>query len=533
MIRPNFPADFIGSSMGSFEDSLLSLFDYVKSVTESQKCILLLDDVDEIFVDSVKSTNDPNSTTIVRRSHLAHRIKNLFLDVMDNLRKSNNPHGDNNLNNLLIICTSKMADANLIDRFHVVFRIGDPNGIERRLIIEHSLFKPEGEMTDDIMHKLQELIANTVGKSRGDLAQHCREALEIVHGNSSSLEIFSKRLDIVKQSILTKLPESIRNNPAVDGHVDMTVSSARELRREFLLDENGNNIFPFFGDNAKYCWAQLQNLVVTPLCRKNDLDTLLYGGNSEAGAFSKGHSRNSGVLLAGPPGTGKSSLARYCAAIATGLDPNIRLLEVSCTSLIHKELGGSERSVHKLFEAVRCAAPCILVLDGIENISQVRGHDNTSEGTMDRLLSTLLIEMDGVSTASDHNNKSGIAVIGITHNPIAWIDPALLRPGRLEKCVQMEMPCAKTRKDIFVDAVKDLKIDFTGTGLFDPKDKEQLAEVVAMRTHGKSAADIIAVCNNAKIEAIKENLHIITKNGGDFQRMSIPPMSFRHFMKNI
>jgi ATPases of the AAA+ class len=173
--------------------------------------------------------------------------------------------------------------------------------------------------------------------------------------------------------------------------------------------------------------------------------------------------------------------------------------------LIHKELGGSERCVHKLFEAVRAAAPCILVLDGIENIAPVRGHDNTSEGTMDRLLSTLLVEMDGVSRVGQSNGGDGIAVIGITHNPISWIDPALLRPGRLEKCIHTEKPCIITRKKIFSETVKDLTIDFTGTGLFDPKDKDQLADAVAMMTHDKSAADIVALCNNAKTQVLKDH----------------------------
>ena len=152
---------------------------------------------------------------------------------------------------------------------------------------------------------------------------------------------------------------------------------------------------------------------------------------------------------------------------------------------------------------------CIVILDGIENIAPVRGNDNTTEGTMDRLLSTLLIEMDGcTSSQSDQSESSrnGIAIIGITHNPPSWIDPALLRPGRLEKCIEMENPSSETRQDIFLKAVQGLDINYSNAGYFDPKDTAQLAQTIAMRTNNKSAADILALCENAKMMALKDRI---------------------------
>jgi SpoVK/Ycf46/Vps4 family AAA+-type ATPase len=75
-------------------------------------------------------------------------------------------------------------------------------------------------------------------------------------------------------------------------------------------------------------------------------------------------------------------------------------------------------------------------MDGIENVAAVRGNDPTTEGTLDRVLSTLLVELDGVEENSEHSGGS-IAVIGITHNA-CWIDPALKRPGRLDTVVHLE-----------------------------------------------------------------------------------------------
>jgi SpoVK/Ycf46/Vps4 family AAA+-type ATPase len=512
--------------VGGFEDSLLSLFSYATSICPLKKCVLLLDGVDELFVENVKNTTD-TSREHSRRYHLSFRTRNLFFDILDKLTRCDNHQECCSLSNLLVICTSKAAGENVRDRFHKVFHLGNPDETERKMILESCLQKPIGEMPEDVVNMLEELVADTVGKSRGDIAQHCRDAFDVIPGiNNDSIEVFSSRLDVVKNSITTIMPASIKNITG-EGFVDMKVSSARELTREFF-NGSGNLVFPLFGDNAKYCWAQLENLIVSPLCRKKTLDRLLYGDCYHSSGSGERNPGNAGVLVTGPPGTGKSVIARYCAAYAASLDANIRLVEVPCTSLIHKELGSSEICVHKLFEAVRAAAPCILVLDGIENIAPVRGHDNTSEGTMDRLLSTLLIEMDGVSRVGKSNNDSGIAVIGITHNPVSWIDPAMLRPGRLEKCIYMEKPCIITRKKIFSDAIKELTIDFSGTGLFDPKDEEQLADAVAIMTHNKSAADVIALCNNAKIQALKRYLDDI--DGAWKLKSSELSVSYYHFL---
>ena len=131
---------------------------------------------------------------------------------------------------------------------------------------------------------------------------------------------------------------------------------------------------------------------------------------------------------------GKTVLAYHCAAVAAGIIPSIKLIDVTCTSLIQKELRGLGRGIQKLFATARAAAPCILLLDGIENIAPVRGHDNTTEGTMDRVLSTLLTEMDGISNTTDQAgyqngmeaNGNSVVIIGVTHNSSSWIDPALL-----------------------------------------------------------------------------------------------------------
>jgi SpoVK/Ycf46/Vps4 family AAA+-type ATPase len=321
----------------------------------------------------------------------------------------------------------------------------------------------------------------------------------------NSYQEYMLRLEAMRTSIQSILPESVRNTPA-DGMVEMRVLSAKELRKSMNFDSNGKELFPLLGNNAIESWKQLESIIIAPLCRRDSLEALLYGNLHNVQTPSTRKGTSSGVLISGDPGVGKTALAYHCAAVAAGFNPAIRLLEVSCTSLIHKEVGGSERSLHKLFETARAAAPCILLLDGIETIAPVRGKDNTSEGTMDRLLSTLLTEMDGVGSDNKTATSNSIGVIGVTHNPPSWIDPALLRPGRLEKCIKLEKPDNEARRAIFLNAIPGVKIDFDRAGFFDPKDKNQLADAVAMRTSGRSAAEIMALLENAKMSALKEIL---------------------------
>lgn len=520
MLHPKIPSDFLGPSTGAFEDSLISLFCYIESIITTKKCILLLDNIEHIMGPS--ALRNPGSTEIgqfqSQQNHLSHRLKNTFFGVMDRMRRPTR-----NAHNLLVVCTSSLQID--CDRFDKSYRLLEPNDIERKSIIDTCLSLGTRQ-NNEVSEKLAAVVAATIGKSRGDLAQFCRKAIVSAPLSNDS----SSRLDSMKTAVQSILPESLRN-ASTDGFVEMRVLSASELRQDTQFDHSGNVIFPLVGPNAYDSWKQLQNIILAPLCRKKDLDELLYGSDDADIATAQRKATSSGVLLCGAPGTGKSALAYHCASVAAVLDPTIRLLEVSCTSLIHKEVGGSERSLHKLFETARSAAPCIVILDGIENIAPVRGNDNTTEGTMDRLLSTLLIEMDGCSSnhgSQNEVNKNGIAIIGITHYPSSWIDPALLRPGRLEKCIEMAKPGSEARQNILLNKIQGLDINFTNAGYFEPKDKIQLAQAIAMRTNDKSAAEILALCENAKMMALKEQIFDMADESHAKRNLDV---SYHHFLQ--
>ena len=521
VIRPQLPTDFLGPSVGAFENSIISLFSFLKTVAKYQKCILLLDGIEHILgadygdssiASSVGSTTKP-------RDHLSMRTKNIFLTMMDEMKRGSNQK------DTLVLCTSRGHDDNIVDRFDTVYKFEGPTNVERKEMIEFSLrLTPDMKLKKERDGLISEIISATIGKSRGEIAKYCREAIEVVTTNGSTENCIS-RLKALKTSLESIVPDSLKN--ASDSMIEMRVWSAKELRRDISRDDDGNVTFPLLGDNALESWKQLESIIIAPLCRRNALNALLYGnaGNSETSSQRKATS--SGVLISGDPGVGKTALAYHCAAIAAGYNPSIRLLEVSCTSIIHKEVGGSERNLHKLFETARASAPCIILLDGIDIIAAVRGKDNTTEGTMDRLLSTLLIEMDGVSPGGKSINSdisNSIGVIGITHNPPSWIDPALLRPGRLEKCIKLDRPNNSARKEIFLKSIADANIDFSGAGFFDPKNVAELADTIVMKTAGKSAAEVIALYDNAKMVALKEILALGVEDCTDIS------ISCKHFL---
>ncbi len=301
----------------------------------------------------------------------------------------------------------------------------------------------------------------------------------------------------------------------MDGIVEMRVYTPDELQSKLRADASGTVLLPLLGADAKRAHEALMNVVITPLCRSDEIRALLYG----EGATDDAKPIRVGALLAGAPGVGKTSLAHHCASLAAKMS-RVSLLDVSCTSLIHKEIGGSERAVQRLFAAVRAAAPCILLLDGIENVAPRRGNDDTSEGTMDRVLSTFLTEMDGVDTDGASGN---VAVIGVTRDS-NLIDPSLLRPGRLERTIALGPPDFDARREIVSRQIEDASIDFSSPGCFDPKSKDDVSRFVAMESAGMSAVEVIAICREASMECLRDL---------NFEATKKPALTHQHFKRAI
>ena len=197
----------------------------------------------------------------------------------------------------------------------------------------------------------------------------------------------------------------------------------------------------------------------------------------------------SGLLLYGYPGCGKTLLASAVAG-----ECGLNFISVKGPEILNKYIGASEKSVRDLFERAEAARPCVLFFDEFDSIAPKRGHDST--GVTDRVVNQLLTQMDGAE------GLSGVYVLAATSRP-DLIDPALLRPGRLDKSLLCDLPDEEDRLDILRALSKKLHLDAALTS--SAGSGRDLAEI-AQRTEGYSGADLQAVMYNAHLEAIHDVL---------------------------
>jgi len=187
-----------------------------------------------------------------------------------------------------------------------------------------------------------------------------------------------------------------------------------------------------------------------------------------------------GVLLYGPPGTGKTLIAK---AVAHTTESNF--ISIKGPELLSKWVGESEKGVREIFRKARQAAPCIIFLDEIDALVPSRSSGSSDSHVSERVVSQLLTEIDGLEEL--HN----VLVIGAT-NRVDLIDNALLRPGRFDRILEVPLPEAKGRENIF-------KIHTKKKPLANDINLVRLVDL----TDGFSGAEIEGVCNRAAMSAIR------------------------------
>jgi transitional endoplasmic reticulum ATPase len=189
-----------------------------------------------------------------------------------------------------------------------------------------------------------------------------------------------------------------------------------------------------------------------------------------------------GILLAGPPGTGKTLMARALANEA-----QVNFLAVSGPELLDRFVGGSEKAVRDVFAKARLLAPTIIFFDEIDAIAPPRGSD--PNGVTDRVVAQLLTEMDGIEALR------GVFLLAAT-NRLDRIDPALLRPGRIEETITVGAPSEAVRRDIFVIHTRGM-----------PLDGDVDLAALARATDGFVGAAIEAVAQRAGRTALRRAIH--------------------------
>ncbi len=422
---------------GESEQRLREIFEEAK---ENAPSIIFIDEIDSIAPKREEVTGE-----------VERRVVAQLLALMDGLEA----RGD-----VIVIAATNRPDA--IDpalrrpgRFDREIEIGVPDREGRKEILEiHTRGMPLAEDVD-----LDELAELTVGFVGADLEALCKEAA--MHALRSRME--KGEIDIEAEEI----PEEVLENLKV-------------TREDFL--EALKNIEPS---------AMREVLVEVPNVRWDDIGGLKNAKQELMEAvewplkypevFNAVNIKPpKGILLYGPPGTGKTLLAK-----AVANESNANFISVKGPELLSKWVGESEKHVREMFRKARQVAPCVLFFDEIDSLAPRRGSGGDSHVT-ERVVSQLLTELDGMEELKD------VVVIAATNRP-DMIDPALLRPGRIERHIYIPPPDKEARKEIF-------KIHLRGKPLAEDVNIDELAE----RTEGYTGADIEAVCREAGMLAIRE-----------------------------
>lgn len=201
--------------------------------------------------------------------------------------------------------------------------------------------------------------------------------------------------------------------------------------------------------------------------------------------FNNGLKKRSGILFYGPPGTGKTLLAK---AIATNFSLNF--FSVKGPELLNMYIGESEANVRRVFQKARDAKPCVIFFDELDSVAPKRGNQGDSGGVMDRIVSQLLAELDGMSGGG--SDGEGVFVVGATNRP-DLLDEALLRPGRFDKMLYLGISDTDEKQVKILEALtRKFKLD-------DDVDLEKIAEKCSFTFTG---ADFYALCSDSMLNAM-------------------------------
>ncbi|TVY87571.1 Peroxisomal biogenesis factor [Lachnellula willkommii] len=208
--------------------------------------------------------------------------------------------------------------------------------------------------------------------------------------------------------------------------------------------------------------------------------------------FAKGMKKRSGILFYGPPGTGKTLLAK---AIATEFSLNF--FSVKGPELLNMYIGESEANVRRVFQRARDARPCVVFFDELDSVAPKRGNQGDSGGVMDRIVSQLLAELDGMSDGED--GGGGVFVIGATNRP-DLLDAALLRPGRFDKMLYLGVSDTHEKQLTIMEAL---------TRKFTLHPSLSLQRVSSRLPFTYTGADFYALCSDAMLKAVTRQASLV------------------------
>ena len=342
-------------------------------------------------------------------------------------------------------------------RFDREIEIGVPDKQGRYEILQiHTRGMPLAEDVD--LKKLSEI---THGYTGADVSALCREtAMKALRRYLPQINLEEER---IPPSVLEKM--EVKMQDFMDAYKEVTPTAMREVYIEVPTvhwDDIGGL------EDVK---QELKEAVEWPI-KNPEMFTRL------------GIRSPKGILLYGPPGCGKTLLAR---AVATESEANY--ITIKGPEVFSKWVGESEKAIREVFRKARMAAPSVIFFDEMDSLVPRRGLGFADSGVSERVISQLLTEMDGVVSLED------IVVIAATNRP-DMVDPAVLRPGRFDRLIYVPEPDEKSRTQIFKIYTKNVPL---------AKDVN-LSQLIAM-TKNYSGADIEALCREAAMHALRRDVN--------------------------
>ena len=436
---PEIMSKFYGES----EARLREIF---KEAREKAPSIIFVDEIDSIAPKREEVTGE-----------VERRVVSQMLSLMDGLEARGK-----------VIVISATNRPNAIDpalrrpgRFdrEIEIKVPDKKGRKDILAI-HSRNMP---LSDDVnIDKISSVSHGYVG---ADLEYLCKEA---------AMKCLRRLLPILNLEEEKIPPETL--DKLIVNHEDF---------QKALIEVTPSGMREVFIENPDVKWEEVGGLEDV----KRELQEAVEWPMKYPGLYDKlGHSMPRGILLHGPSGTGKTLLAK---AVATQSEANF--VSVRGPELLSKWVGESERGIREIFKRARQSSPCVVFFDEIDSIAPIRGAGGETAVT-ERVVSQLLTELDGME------NMHGVVVLAAT-NRADMIDPALLRPGRFDKIIQIPLPDKESRKSILkINAEKIPTVQ-------DENDSQRVDfDKLGELTDGLSGADTASIANTAVSLVIHEFL---------------------------
>ncbi|XP_062209846.1 cell division cycle protein 48 homolog [Phragmites australis] len=403
-----------------------------------------------IFVDEIDSIAPKREKT---HGEVEKRIVSQLLTLMDGLKARAH-----------VIVMGATNRPNSIDpalrrfgRFDREIDIGVPDEVGRLEVLR--IHTKNMKLAEDV--NLEVVAKDTHGYVGADLAALCTEA---------ALQCIREKMDVIDLEDETIDAEILNSMAITNDHLKIALAGTNPSALRETVVEVPN-----------VSWADIGGLEGV----KRELQETVQYPVEHPDKFEKfGMSPSKGVLFYGPPGCGKTLLAK---AIANECQANF--ISVKGPELLTMWFGESEANVREIFDKARQSAPCVLFFDELDSIATQRGGSvGDAGGAGDRVLNQLLTEMDGM------NAKKTVFIIGATNRPDI-IDPALLRPGRLDQLIYIPLPDEASRHQIFKACLRK-----------SPVASNVDLGALAKFTAGFSGADITEICQRACKYAIREDI---------------------------